>query len=175
MTANGKSALSDIGHFFAHALALETEAMERHQELADVMEVHNNEEAAAIFRKLAGYGEQHAAEVRELMRDLDAPVLAPWDYDWGGGEAPETSQMQDAHYLMTSAHALQMALATEQKACDYYGLVATNATCEEVRRHAEEFAEEEAEHVGYVKAWIARNPVSLAPLPEDDDPAHMPE
>ena len=89
MTAARASALDDVGTFLAHALALETEAQERHEELARVMEVHNNEAAAAIFRKLAGYGAQHAAEVRAMLVDMAAPRLAPWDYDWGAAEAPE--------------------------------------------------------------------------------------
>lgn len=175
MTKGRATALNDLGVFFAHAHALESEAMQRHEELACVMEVHNNLEAAAIFRKLAGYGEQHAAEVAELMQDVEAPRLAPWEFDWGGGEAPETSAMQNAHYLMSSAHALQMALVTEQKACDYYAAVAEGAEHDEVRRYAREFAAEEAQHVQYVKDWIARGPGEPGPLPPDDDPAHMPE
>ncbi len=165
----------DLGVFLAHAVALETEAMERHEELAWVMEVHNNPEAAAIFHKLAGYGAQHAAEVGALLARSGGPELAPWEFDWGGDDAPETSDMAGAHYLMTSAHALQMALRTERKARDWYASVAATASNAAVREYAQEFAEEEAEHVGYVEGWIARNPVELAPLVEDDDPAHMPE
>ncbi len=77
--------------------------------------------------------------------------------------------------MMTSAHAMQMALETEQSAHDYYASVAARAENDDVRRHAREFAEEEAEHVGYVKSWIAGHPVEFAPIPEDDDPPHMPE
>ena len=51
MSDAGRSATENLAVFFAHAHALELEAMERHQELADVMEAHNNTEAAAIFRK----------------------------------------------------------------------------------------------------------------------------
>ncbi len=175
MSKSGTSALDSLPVFFAHALALETEAAERYQELADVMAVHNNPVAAELFQKLAGYGHQHAAEVREMMENAEPVSLAPWEYDWGGVEAPETSAMADADYRMTSAHVMQMALKTEQAAHDYYASVAANASDDEVRRLAQEFAEEEAGHVQYVKQWISRNPVALEELPEDDDPANMPE
>lgn len=175
MSTAKRTALNDLAMFFAHAQALEIEAMERHTELADVMEVHNNAQAAGIFRRLAGYGEQHAAEVSAMMREMEPVSVAPWDYDWGGDEAPETSAMENADYRMTTAHALEMALQTEQSAQRYYAMVAAQAQNDEVRRYAEEFAQEEAQHVEYVRQWIARHPHALEDLPPDDDPAHMPE
>ncbi len=92
-----------------------------------------------------------------MMREIVPVSIAPWDYDWGGTEAPETSAMENADYRMTQAHALQMALLTEQSAHDYYAQVAARAENDEVRRYAEEFAEEEAEHVQYVRQWIAKS------------------
>ena len=63
------SRIPDLDSFFAYSIALEEEAAERHDELADMLEVHNNDEVAAIFRKLAHYSRLHAAEVRELAGD----------------------------------------------------------------------------------------------------------
>ena len=40
---------------------------------------------------------------------------------------------------------------------------------------ARQFAEEEAGHVGYVRAWLSGEPAELDALPEDDDPPHMPQ
>ena len=37
----------------AHAMAIETEAVDRYEELADQMEVHNNPEVAAFFLRRA--------------------------------------------------------------------------------------------------------------------------
>ena len=175
MSDKAVSALDDLGLFFAHAHALETEAMERHAELADVMAVHNNDAAAEIFRKLSGYGAQHAEEVASLMKDVDAPRLAPWDYDWGGAEPLESSPMAEADYLMTAGRALRMALATERRARDYYRGVARDARDAEVRAYALTFAEEEAEHVSYVEAWIARMPDDPDTPITADDPPNTPE
>ena len=43
--------LNSVAEFFAQALAIEGEATERYNLLADQMEVHNNKEIAAIFRE----------------------------------------------------------------------------------------------------------------------------
>lgn len=175
MNDNKRTALNDLSMFLAHALALESEATERLEELSAVMQAHNNTDTANLFSRLAHYGRIHAQEVEQMMEDLPRVKLAPWEYEWGSDEAPETSAMENAHYLMTTAHAMQMALKTEQSAHDYYASVAARAENDDVRRYAQEFTKEEAEHVGYVKSWIAGHPVELVPIPEDDDPPHMPE
>lgn len=169
------SARSDLGVFLAHALVVESEAAQRLEELAEAMTAHNNLDVAALFRKLAEFGRQHADEVRELMVNVPPVRIAPWEYDWGGGESPEAAAGEDAHYLMTRAHALQMALRSEQAAHDYYARVAGNATHRDVERCAAGFAAEEAQHVAWVKEWIARHGTGPDPLAEDDDPAHTPQ
>ena len=49
----GKAAIQTTEELMAHAYAIEAEAEERYRELAIQMEVHNNTEVAALFRKLA--------------------------------------------------------------------------------------------------------------------------
>ena len=169
------SARSDLGVFLAHALVVESEAAQRLEELADAMTAHNNPDVSELFRKLAGFGRQHADEVRELLADVPPVRIAPWEYDWGGGESPEAAAGEDAHYLMTRAHALQMALRSEQAAHAYYASVARDATHRDVERCAAGFAAEEAQHVAWVKEWIDREGSGPEPLAEDDDPAHMPQ
>ena len=48
-----------VAEFFAQALAIEIEASERYELLADQMDVHNNREIAAIFRKRAAIEAHH--------------------------------------------------------------------------------------------------------------------
>ncbi|NCF63809.1 MAG: rubrerythrin, partial [Gammaproteobacteria bacterium] len=47
--------ITDLDIFLTYSVALEEEAAERHDELADMMDVHNNPEVAETFRKLAHY------------------------------------------------------------------------------------------------------------------------
>ena len=90
--------INDLDTFLAYSLALEEEAAERHDELADMMEVHNNPEVAGIFRKLAGYSRLHAQEVRDHSRGSGLPKIAPWDYGWETLEAPETTDIGAVDY-----------------------------------------------------------------------------
>ena len=60
--------MSDLDTFLAYSVALEEEAAERHDELADMMDVHNNPEVAETFRKLAHYSRLHAQEIRDHSR-----------------------------------------------------------------------------------------------------------
>lgn len=161
--------------FLAHAYALEQESVDRYEELADVMEVHNNHEIAELFRKFAGFGRKHAGEVLRMSAGLELPQLQPWEFKWLDAEGPETGDMLDAHYLMTPMHALQLALGNEQQACEYYGVVARQSPSPEVRELASEFAAEEAEHVTLLQQWIAGTRPADADWDDDPDPPQMPE
>jgi hypothetical protein len=65
--------------FLAYSVVMEEEAADRHDELADVMDVHNNPDVAATFRKLAHYSRLHAQEIRDESKGLELPKIAPWD------------------------------------------------------------------------------------------------
>ena len=67
MTRMTTQPIKSLAEFLAHALELEVESAERYRELADSMEVHNNPDVAELFRKLAGYGDGHAQEVRSAQ------------------------------------------------------------------------------------------------------------
>ena len=60
---------STVALFLAHAIALEVEAAERYEELADVMEVHNNPEVAALFRQMSEFSRRHAASDNDSSND----------------------------------------------------------------------------------------------------------
>ena len=71
--------MTDLDTFLAYSVALEEEAAERHDELADMMDVHNNPEVAETFRKLAHYSRLHAQEIRHCqeinMQDMTLQKL----------------------------------------------------------------------------------------------------
>ena len=167
--------MTDLPTFLAYSVVMEEEAAERHDELADVMEVHNNPDVAATFRKLAYYSRLHAQEIREQSADLDLPKLAPWDFEWEGGEPPETADADEVHYLMNRAQALRLAMQNEQRAHDFYAAISRDAPDAEVRKLAAEFAAEEREHLDLLIAWREKIPESEDEMLVDDDPAHMPE
>lgn len=156
--------------FMAQALAMEREAVERYTEFADAMEMHNNREVAALFRTMAQYEAKHAEQIMAEMGWKTAPEPATGAFEWPGFEAPETVPIDEVHYLMQPWHALQLALAAEQRAEAFFGELARAATDDAVRRAALELQAEEHEHVELVRAWIAKVPVPDRDWATDPDP-----
>ncbi|MCP3867878.1 MAG: ferritin family protein [Gammaproteobacteria bacterium] len=175
MTAIPNLIIETLPEFLLHAITLERESVERYEELGDSMEVHNNPQIAAVFRKLARYGELHANEIEQHATGLELPRIPPWDFKWTTPESPETGDMEQLHYLMTQGQALIFALHNETQGRDFYAHVAATSTNQEVRELAAEFAEEETDHMNWLNAWIRNlaDPDSVSP--EDLDPPNVTE
>lgn len=167
------SAPQTLDELMAQALAMEREAVARYTELADMMEVHNNTEVAALFRQMAEYEGHHVAQILgDMGWAEEAPVPAAARRAGAGvTDAPETVPIEEMHYLMHPWHALQLALAAEQRAVAFFDALARTTTAEAVRRAAEQMRAEEAEHVALVRAWLAKVPRPGADWAADPDPA----
>ncbi len=175
MSTTDRLAINDLGEFLAHAGAMEREAVDRYEELASQMEVHNNPEVAELFAKMAEIEKKHVEKINDRTGDTEVPHVAPWEYKWEDPEGPETAQTFDAHYLMTPYHALQMALKAEQKAAEFFDRVASLTTDDKVREMAIEMAAEERHHVELVRQWLARFPKPETGWDEDFDPPILPD
>jgi rubrerythrin len=159
-----------LTEFMAQAWLMETEAEQRYTDFADAMEVHNNREVAAMFRTMAGYESKHAEQIMAEMGWSEAPPLTPRGGNWPGYEAPETTPGDEVHYLMQPWHALQLALAAEQRAERFFAELARVATVASVRKAALELRDEEHEHVKLVRAWMKKLPPPDGDWSVDPDP-----
>lgn len=166
--------ITDLDTFLAYSVVLEEEAADRHDELADMMDVHNNPEVAKTFRKLAHYSRLHAQEIRDHAKGARLPTIAPWAFDWEGMEGPETADIGEVDYLMTTAEALRIAMGNERRAHDFYDDISRNSPDEAVRSLAAEFADEEKEHLALLEKWLAKLPADEE-REWDPDPPNMPE
>jgi rubrerythrin len=169
------SAIASTDDLLACAHAMEVEAAERYDEFAAQMELHGNLEVAALFARLAAIERKHA---EALARDLErrgnavssrASLAAP------GQEGLETAPGDELHYLMTPAHALQIALANEQRAFAFFAELTERPLPPEVRRLAGRFAAEEEAHIALVREWLARFPEAAADWDYDPDEPRMPD
>ncbi len=160
-----------LDEFMVQAWAMEMEAVQRYSDFADAMETHNNLEVAAMFRTMAQYEGKHAVQILEEMGWTEPPKVPEGSFAWPGFEAPETAPIDDVHYLMQPWHALQLALAAEERAERFFGEIARAATVESVRRAARELQAEEREHVALVKVWIEKVPKPDPDWANDPDPA----
>jgi rubrerythrin len=156
--------------FMAHAYAMEVEAGQRYAELADAMEMHNNRDVAALFRKMADIEGKHAAQIMAQMGWREPPALPSGPVPWGTFEAPETAPIDDVHYLMQPYHALQVALASEERAERFFARLADTASLAAIRQAAVELRDEEREHVELVKQWMERVPQPDRDWAVDPDP-----
>ena len=164
------TAIGTAGELLAHAYQMELEAQERYSYLAEQMDVHNNVDLVRLFRELARVEGLHASEILEQMEGMDVPQIRPPDYKWPGSESPETIDMGEMHYMMTSRQALMLALKAEQNAFDFFNRLLTSAADQDTKRFAAEFAEEEQEHVELVLKELRKYPDTNEPSREDMDP-----
>lgn len=158
-----------LDEFMAQAYAMELDAQSRYADLADAMETHNNREVAELFRKMAAIEGKHAAQIMAEMGWTQPPpyAVAP---AFEGFESAEQVPIDEVHYLMRPWHALQLALAAEERAARFFSELAMSAQAEPIRRAAMELRDEEREHVELVKAWLAKVPQPEKDWAEDPDP-----
>ena len=155
--------------FFAQLFAMEHEAAERYEELANQMETHNNTAVAALFRELAAIERKHAARLRAHGQSVQA--IRPRDMLLSRGfELPETAPLDRIHYLMTPAHALALALENEEQAARCFEEFSISAPDAEVRKLAAEMAAEERHHAALIRVRLAKLPEPPSDWYHDPDP-----
>jgi len=167
--SNEPPKLNSVAEFFAQALAIEVEATERYNLLADQMEVHNNKEIAAIFRKMALIEAEHRNEI--ARRAGNALVAGrPASFSWTGPDGPEAIDCADVHYLMTPRRALMLARFNEERAVKYFEAIAAAAIDPQIAAFAAEMAADERNHVVWVDQWLEQVAPDEPGWDEDPDP-----
>ena len=164
--------VSSVADLYAAAYQIEADAAERYELLAEQMETHNNPELVAVFRDLARAEGIHRDEIKRLALagDVDVVAHARRMAKWNRGDSPEEADLGAAHYLMTPWHALQLALAGEKRALAFFTSIADSAKDPEVKKMADEFVEEETEHVNLVHRLLRKFPRPPRSWSNDPDP-----
>ena len=152
----------NVDTFLAYALKVEQEAALRFAQLADSMGASGNRDAEKIFRKMSHFSHMHYAEARARAGYHELPDIKPQDFHWPDFESPETAAIWAADPLIAKDQALEIALAAEQAAHDFYAEVLARTEDPEVKALASEFVSEEGEHVQWMKRWIAEDKANAA-------------
>jgi len=173
MTA-GTETRCTVQEFYALLYAMEHEASERYEELANQMETHNNAPVAALFRELAAIERKHAVKLQAHGQSVQA-IRPRQMLLTKGFELPETAPLDRVHYLMTPAHALTLALENEEQAARCFDEMAASAPDEEVRKLAAEMGAEERRHAALIRAKLAGLPEPPADWDHDLDPPRFSE
>jgi rubrerythrin len=162
--------ISNLTDLLAIAYRIEADAVERYKLLADQMETHNNPDLVKVFKDLARAEGIHAEEIRKMGEPTNLVEHADRLGAWPKGESPEEVDMGAATYDMTVWDALQLALAGEQRALDFYKSILETAKDSKIKEFASEFVEEEAEHVNLVYRLMRKYPKPDSTWTEDGDP-----
>ncbi|MFW5926552.1 MAG: ferritin family protein [Wenzhouxiangella sp.] len=146
--------------FLRCAAALEADAAEGYSRLGETMNERGNREVAALFMKFGEFSRLHLAEVheiqqRELGRTFGDSVEG---LTWPDGFSPEDPLAVAQLEGITPQGAIETALETERRACDFYSAVAGQTRSARVQELAQAFAEEEAEHVAHLERWLENMP-----------------
>lgn len=171
MTSADIPKIANLADLFAIAYQIEADAVERYTLLADQMETYNSPDLVKVFRDLARAEGIHAEEIRRQAGNIDVVAHARKMEKWKKSESPEEADLGAAHYLMTPWHALQLALAGEERALAFFTHVVESAKDEKIKEMAKEFVEEEAEHVNLVHRLLKKYPRPPEGWASDPDPA----
>ena len=138
------------------AILIEEEAKERYEEFAKITGGRYAGDAADMFRQMAAYEAKHWAELdakrRELFGTAPRRITADRIDDV---EAPDRGQPRT---FMSARQAVEVALAAEEKARDFFEEALKQVKDPSVRKLFEELREEEKHHVKLVSAWREKLP-----------------
>ena len=147
--------MQSVEEFLAYAIKLESDAADRFGQLADAMDACGNREVGKLFRRLADYSRLHLADARARSGFRDIPDIKSEEFNWPDLESPETAAIWAADPFVGRDQALDIALDAETASQMYYQSVFQTTTDPEIRILAEEFAQEESEHVAELEKWLA--------------------
>ncbi len=148
--------MDDIHLFLAHAIQLEKEAARRYEELTAAMGTAGNREVEAFFKEMAHFSRKHLAEAMARGGFRVVPQLRPEEYRWPEGTSPESAAWEGVDAFIDVPAALELALEAERQGLAFYATIAATTKNVRVQRMAQEFAEEESEHVTALEKWIQK-------------------
>ncbi|MFY9317111.1 MAG: ferritin family protein [Burkholderiales bacterium] len=143
---------------YAHAIAIEREAATRYAELGERMSDLGNDMVGELFLRLARLEKEHEQELERRAAGLQLPAIAPGDYAWIGGEAPENAAHDLVLNLLTPHSALEIALGAEERAAEFFESARKQIADPAVAALAAELAAEEGVHIAWVKSALRRTP-----------------
>jgi erythrin-vacuolar iron transport family protein len=148
------------------AILIEEEAKERYEEFYENLAVHHTPDAAQFFKTMAGNEAKHGEDLTMRRQSLfpGAPTTVTRAMLWDV-EAPDYDA---SRMFMTARQAMEVAMACEVKAHDFFDAALAHVTDAEVRALFEELREEESEHKQMVQAILDRMPPASADDAEAD-------
>ncbi len=152
------------------AIMIEEEAKERYEEFADQMDAHHTPDTARFFRTMAENELKHAEMItaRRRLTCGDEPVTV----DRALIVEAEAPSYEGARAFMSINEALEVAMAAEVKAYEFYDGALPEVSDPNIRELFVDLRDQEAQHQQMIKAIMAKVPADGPFDPDDfaDDP-----
>lgn len=134
------------------AILIEEEARDRYEEFHENLAVHHTPDAAKFFQTMAGAEAKHGEDLmkRRQAQFPDAPRTVTRAMLWDV-EAPDYDA---SRMFMTARAAMEVAMACEVKAHDFFDAALVHVKDPDVRKLFEELREEEVEHKQLVQSIL---------------------
>ena len=136
------------------AMFAESEAQDNYEQLATIMRSRGNDHAADFFHRMAGLEKLHHDQLRARRDELFAGVAAGLADRWFWGiEAPDYAA---AGPTITVRESYAFALASEERAYEYYNQALEFVTDDTMTALFEELRDAEAQHQRLLRDELAR-------------------
>ena len=146
--------------FFAHALAIEQEAVDRYAEFEAWFGDRGEPVLAGLCAAIAREERRHLAAIRRASVGLELPALQPGEHAWLEQGSPEAPAREVFYRLVNARQLLEVALEGERGALGFFEWVATTARDSDLRRLALEYAREEEQHVRWLRDALEYRPAT---------------
>ena len=167
--------VESVSALYAHAMAIEREAVARYREFAAHMAEHGNDTVAELFSNLARFGIEHAYHLAKKNAGMALPKLAAVEYSWLDQEAPVPEAHAFVLRMLTPRMALEIALRAEQRAKAFFDNVIDESTDASIREVALDMARGEQAHIAWVTEALARVPKAYQPTEEQPGDPTIPQ
>src|SRR5512138_338075 len=149
------------------AIAIEDEAKQRYDTFSTMTGGRYEGDARDMFRQMAGYEALHRAELATRRAQLfgSAPARITAD-DLDDVEAPDRGAPR---VFMSARQALEIALASEEKARDFFSEALGQVDDRDVRALFQDLVREEEKHVKLVRDRLDGLPQGPGPDVEEED------
>jgi rubrerythrin len=145
------------------AILIEAEAKERYEQFSRIVGGRYKGDASEVFRTMAGYEARHGAQLAERRTKLFGKQPPRVSRDMiDDVEAPDQGKPR---VFMSARQALEVALASEEKAHDFFDDALRHVKDPEVKKLFEELRAEELEH----KRLLSERLDGLPPGPDVDE------
>ena len=153
LSAEPAGILESLDELFALAHAMEQEAANKYDSLAEDMRGQGKDDLAEVFTRLAAAEREHVDSVTQWSQSRRGKRPDPAMVRWEAPEtlAPEAAAEVKTSRLMTPYRALAMAVRNEERAFAFWSYLAAYSHDAEIKKASEAMAKEELGHVATLR------------------------